>query len=206
MPAVPLPSNGPASHAPKASADITLVLGAFPRLRPLGAGPRASPDPAGRVPLTLPSYPAGLAFLRHTLISARLPRVPGEPPRLGSEGSRGEGGRRLPGRPWRQQAAEPVAAAVQARRWGCGPRSEARTLERGRRPRQLDPRGARAGLPGQGVEGRVGVTAARGAWHSSLRWGAPWRPRLGLAAEAITGSVWGVLGRPSLWAPEGDTE
>lgn len=206
MPAVPLPSNGPASHAPKASADVTLVLGAFPRLRPLEAGPRASSDSAGRVPLTLPSYPAGLAFLRHTLISARLPRVPGEPPRLGSEGSRGEGGRRLPGRPWRQQAAEPVAAAVQARRWGCGPRSEARTLERGGRPRQLDPRGARAGLPGQGVEGRVGVTAARGAWHSSLRWGAPWRPRLGLAAEAITGSVWGVLGRPSLWAPEGDTE
>lgn len=102
MPAVPLPSNGPASHAPKASADITLVLGAFPRLRPPGAGPRASPDPAGRVPLTLPSCPAGLTFLRHTLISARLPRVPGEPPRLGSEGSRGEGGRRLPGRPWRR--------------------------------------------------------------------------------------------------------
>lgn len=206
MPAVPLPSNGPASHAPKASADITLVLGAFPRLRPPGAGPCASPDPAGRVPLMLPSCPAGLAFLRHTLISACLPWVPGEPPRLGSEGSCGEGGQRLPGRPWRRAGGRAGGGR------GTGQEMGLRSSERGQDPGTrretptAGPERGGAGLPGQGVEGRVGVTAARGAWHSSLRWGAPWRPRLGLADEAITGSVWGVLGRPSLWAPEGDTE
>lgn len=113
-----------------------------------------------------------------------------------------------------EAAGEAVAAAGGRAGGGRGTGQEMglRSSERGRDPGTrretptAGPERGGAGLPGQGVEGRVGVTAARGAWHSSLRWGAPWRPRLGLAAEAITGSVWGVLGRPSLWAPEGDTE
>lgn len=182
MPAVPLPSNGPASHAPKASADITLVLGAFPRLRPLGAGPRASPDPAGRVPLTLPSYPAGLAFLRHTLISARLPRVPGEPPRLGSEGSRGEGGRRLPGRPWRRAGGRADGGR------GTGQEMGLRSSERGQDP------GMRRETPTAGPERGEGGPPWTGCGRTcrgdGRTWGLAQFPKMGSTLEAQVGPGW----------------